>query len=192
MKKNILWYLLVFLIAACNNTNQNKTAEKNTLKDTTQTAIATKINTEDVLQIKDTAQQYFKVAILKNNQLYINYEGDFPLGIYAGKNFNLQFPASKKMMKISHYLVVYFKEPEVGTFPIVASGNEKGKPTLIFTPEVDGSYGIGVAATEGQVTITKYTATSVSGNLTAKGKDTDGNKIEIKAVFQHVSNNNVD
>ena len=192
MKKNILWYMLVVLLAACNNASQKKVVENSIKKDTISTANTTKINTEDVLQIKDTIEQYFKVAILKNNQPYINYEGDFPLGIYAGKNFNLQFPASKRMMKISHYLVVYFKEPSVGTFPIAASGNEKGKPTLIFTPEVDGSYGIGVAATEGQVIITKYSPAAVSGSLTAKGKDTDGNSIEIKSVFQNVGNHNVD
>ena len=104
MKNNNLLYLFVFLLAACNSTTQKKVVENYPIKDS---VLAFKlIKTDDVLQIKDSGQQYFKVIILKNNQPCINYEGDFPLGIYAGKNFNLQFPASKRMMKISHYLVL--------------------------------------------------------------------------------------
>jgi hypothetical protein len=101
-------------------------------------------------------------------------------------------PASPRMLKTSDFLVLYFRGVTPGTFPIAPSGSEKGKPTLIFTPVVDGNYGVGVGATEGKVTITKYSANSVTGSIDAKGKDTDGNEITIKASFMNVKNNDLD
>jgi hypothetical protein len=106
-------------------------------------------------------------------------------------NFNIEFPASKRMLKISHSLVLYFKGIEMGTFAIAPSGSEKGKPTIIFTPEKDGAYGIGVSMLSGNVTITKYSTQAVSGNLNAEGKDTDGNSINVTAAFINVKNNNL-
>lgn len=138
--------------------------------------------------VKDTGQQYFTVTVLKNNRPYINYEGDFPAATFDGGNFTLQLAASKRMLAISHLLVLYFNGVSKGFFPIVPDGNEKGKPTMIFTPEKDGNYGLNISAETGSVTITNYAPKSVSGKCEAKAKDSDGNEILIKAEFINVKN----
>ncbi len=145
-----------------------------------------------LIPLKDSGQQYFRIAVQKNNQLFAAYEGDFPIGFFDGDNFTLELPASKRMLKISHLLVLYFNGITTGTFPVAASGNEKGKPTMVFTPEIDGNYGISVSPDEGEVIITKYSAKTVSGKFTSKGKDMDGNNIAIQAEFINVKNNNLE
>lgn len=142
--------------------------------------------------LQDSGQQYFRIAVQKNNQPFAAYEGDFPIGFFDGDNFTLELPASKRMLKISHLLVLYFNGIKTGTFPVVASGNEKGKPTMVFTPEQDGNYGISVSPDEGEVTITEYSEKAVSGKITARGKDMEGNSINIQAEFINVKNNNLD
>lgn len=140
--------------------------------------------------LKDTGQQYFTVTVFKDNKPYIHYEGDFPAATFDGDNFALQLAASKRMLAISHLLVLYFNGISKGVFPIVPDGNEKGKPTMIFTPEKDGNYGLNISADTGSVTITSYTPKSVSGKCEAKAKDSDGNEILIKAEFINVKNLN--
>jgi hypothetical protein len=142
--------------------------------------------------LQDSGQQYFRIAVQKNNQPLAAYEGDFPIGFSDGDNFTLELAASKRMLKISHLLVLYFNGITTGTFPVAASGNEKGKPTMVFTPEKDGNYGISVSPDEGEVIITKYSAKTVSGKFTSKGKDMDGNSITIQAEFINVKNNNLE
>jgi hypothetical protein len=144
-----------------------------------------------VSALKDTGQQYFTVTVLKNNQPYIHYEGDFPAATFDGDNFTLQLAASKRILAVSHLLVLYFNGIAKGVFSIVADGNEKGKPSLIFTPEKDGNYGSGISADSGTVTITDYSPKSASGKITGKGKDEEGNEIFIKAEFINVKNLNL-
>lgn len=146
------------------------------------------VEVPDAKVLKDTGQQYFTVAVLKNNQPYINYEGDFPTGTFDADNFTLQLPASKRMLSISHLLVLYFNGIDKGIFPLVNGGNEKGKPVLILTPEQEGNYGLNISADTGAVTITSYSPKSASGKITAKGKDAEGNEILIKAEFINVKN----
>jgi hypothetical protein len=141
--------------------------------------------------IKDSGQQYFRITVQKNDKPFAAYEGDFPIGFFDGDNFTLELPASKRMLKISHLLVLYFNGIKTGTFPVAASGNEKGKPTMVFTPEIEGNYGISVSPDEGEVIITKYSAKTVSGKFSSKGKDMDGNSIAIQAEFINVKNNNL-
>jgi hypothetical protein len=119
------------------------------------------------------------------------YEGNWPIAEFTGDYCTIQMPASKRMLKISNYLVLYFRGITKGTFPIVSSGSEKGKPTLIYTPEKDGAYGVGVGANEGSVEIGKYSEKSLSGKLNAKGVDENGQEIIIKAEFINIRNNNL-
>jgi hypothetical protein len=179
-----------FCITSCNP--QNKKA--NTEKITVDTAIKSKsivTVAEQPLAITDTGQQYFKVTVTKNNQPFAQYEGDFPIAMFDETNFNIQFPANKRMLKISHFLILYFKGIQSGSFAVAQSGSEKGKPTIIFTPEKDGNYGIGVPMLTGTVSITNYSQKTVTGTLEAEGKDTDGNIIHVKAAFINVKNNDL-
>lgn len=199
MKKILIVRLSVifFIIAACKQSTTSSKEEQKGKPDSVipvkEAAVATQENeTPPLPALKDTGQQYFIVSVLKNNQPYISYEGDFSIGVFDGDYFILQMPASKRILKISHLLILYFKGIATGTFTVAPSGSEKGKPTLVFTPEKDGNYDIGVSAEEGQVTITKYSGNSVSGSIDAKGKDMDGNTISIKATFINAKNNNLD
>jgi hypothetical protein len=189
-----LFFSSTILFCSCNSAKRNKDGDKfvTVAGDTTtiKQKSVEKTNTP-LLNITDTGQQYFKITVTKNNQPYCTYEGDFPIAMFDETNFNIQFPASKRMLKISHFLVLYFKGIAVGIFAIAPSGSEKGKPTIIFTPEKDGAYGIGVSMLSGNVTITKYSTQAVSGNLNAEGKDTDGNSINVTAAFINVKNNNL-
>ena len=112
-----------------------------------------------------------------------------PKGLQSGKNMSIQFPASKRMLKISHGMIMYFNSPSAGTFQIAPSGNEKEKPVIIFTPEIEGAYGIATSAASGTVTITKFADAQISGNIEATGKDEKGNTIVIQAAFINVKNN---
>ncbi len=189
-KTNFFLLIATCCILSCNQNNKRGAAEKIVIDTNTKNKVNL-IVTEQPLVIADSGQQYFKVTVTKNNQPYIQYEGDFPIAMFDEANFNIQFPASKRMLKISHFLVLYFKGIAVGSFPVAPSGNEKGKPTIIFTPEKDGAYGIGVSMLSGTVSITKYSKQAVSGNIDAEGKDTDGNTIHIKASFINVKNNDL-
>lgn len=194
MKPLLALAAIIFFISCKNNSSKNNEKPKDSIS----TAPVAKKDTPSVVQTPeitmpaDSGKPYFKVAVYKNDQPYKSYEGNFPIATFLGDYLTLQMPASPRMLKTSDYLVLYFKGITTGTFPIAPSGSEKGKPTLIFTPEIDGSYGIGVGANEGQVTITKYSARFVTGSIEAKGKDTDGNIIIMKASFMNVKNNDLD
>jgi hypothetical protein len=189
--------VLIISVFACSNTGRDKTQHNDVSLGVDSTSSVPKSNTGAVANklipvINDSGQQYFRIVVQKNDKLFAAYEGDFPIGFFDGDNFTLELPASKKMLKISHLLVLYFNGITTGTFPVAASGNEKGKPTMVFTPEQDGNYGISVSPDEGEVIITKYSAKTVSGRITSKGKDIDGNSITIQAEFINVKNNNLD
>jgi hypothetical protein len=191
-KINTFLVITVLCMGACNQNDKKINTEKSVI-DTIVKDKSKVVVTEDTTlpMPKDTGQQYFKVLVTKNSQPMAQYEGDFPIAMFDEANFSIQFPASSRMLKISHFLVLYFKGIMVGSFPVVISGHEKGKPTIIFTPEKDGAYGIGVSMITGNVNITKYSAAIVSGNLDAEGKDTDGNNIHVKASFINIKNNDL-
>jgi hypothetical protein len=192
MKKIFLGVMMAFIIAGCNSSSEKNTAATKTKnlppQQQTKQPIA---DLYTMPPLTDTGQQYFQVRVWKNDSLLAGYEGDWPIAAYADNNFNLQMAASERMLKISHFLVLYFNSPGAGTFPIVPSGNEKGKPTLIFTPEKEGSYGIGISAEEGTVNISAYSEKKLSGTIEAKGKDENGNEVLIKANFINIKNNNL-
>ena len=197
MKIILCFSLLLLSLVSCKQKQKENTGiEKK--QDTTVAQLG--MNTDTVVEslvpalipLNDSGQQYFRIAVQKNGNLFAAYEGDFPIGFFDGDNFTLELSASKRMMKISHLLVLYFNGITTGTFPVAASGNEKGKPTMVFTPEIDGNYGISVSPDEGEVVITEYSAKAVSGRFTSKGKDIEGNSITIQAEFINVKNNNLE
>lgn len=194
MKPLLTLYGFVLFLSCNNNGSKNNEKPKDTLSaTTTEKTTAPPINQiPEIIMPADSGKPYFKVAIYKNVQPFKSYEGNFAIASFSGDYLTLQMPASPRMLKISDFLVLYFRGVTPGTFPIVPSGSERGKPTLIFTPETDGSYGVGVSAAEGQVTITKYSVKSVSGSIEAKGKDTDGNDIIMKASFMNIKNNDLE
>jgi hypothetical protein len=196
MKIILCFSLLLLSLVSCKQKQKENTGIKK-MQDTT---VAQQEKNPDtvveslvpaLISLKDSGQQYFRIAVQKNGNLFAAYEGDFPIGFSDGDNFTLELPASKRMLKISHLLVLYFNGITTGTFPVAASGNEKGKPTMVFTPEIDGNYGISVSPDEGEVIITEYSAKTVSGKFTSKGKDMEGNNISIRAEFINVKNNNL-
>jgi hypothetical protein len=139
--------------------------------------------------LPDSGKPFFRVAVYKAGKLFTQYEGDWAIALQSGKLMSIQFPASRRMLKISHGMIMYFNSPSVGTFPVVFSGNEKAKPVVIFTPEVDGAYGIGVSAATGTVNITSYEPNNLAGTIEAEGKDEKGNTLNLQAAFIHVKNN---
>ena len=187
---------LAALLLSCNSKDKKSTTVENGSNPTKDTITVKERTDENItttpLIINDTGQQYFKVVVTKNNQILAEYEGDFAIPLFSENLFNLQMPANKRMLKISHFLVLYFNSPAVGSFPIAPSGNEKGKPTLIFTPEVDGNYGIGISADSGTVVFTKFSDKTLSGSIDASGKDTEGKKIHIRAAFINLKNNSLE
>ena len=140
----------------------------------------------------DNGKPFFKTTIYKNDKPYVSFEGDYAIALNDANNFNLQLSKSKRMMTVDDYVVLYFNGIATGDFPIVSSGNEKGRPTLIYTPATDGVYGIGISADSGTVHISKYDAGALSGRLEAYGFDTDSNRFVVKATLINIKNNNLD
>ena len=70
------------------------------------------------LNIVDTGQVYFKVNCTKNNQPYINYEGDYPVGSRLDSDFTIQLCASKHILDVSDMLNIdiYIKGIVTGNF----------------------------------------------------------------------------
>jgi hypothetical protein len=132
------------------------------------------------LNIVDTGQVYFKVNCTKNNQPYINYEGDYPVGSRLDSDFTVQLCASKHILDVSDMLNIdiYIKGIVTGNFPVIV-GNEQGKATMLMTPVKGNSFTPG----EGSITITKYNDTLISGKFEGHGIDYDSNKMTISGVF---------
>lgn len=145
-----------------------------------------KISEIKELNIADTGQVYFKVDVTKNNQPYINYEGDYPVGSRYDSNFTIQLCASKHILEVSDMLNIdiYIKKITTGNFPVMVN-SEQEKATMNMTPLKGNSFAPG----EGIVTITKYNDSLISGKFAAKGMDYDSNKMIIKGVFLNLKYN---
>ena len=145
-----------------------------------------KIAGQKELNIPDTGQVYFKVNVTKNNEPYINYEGDYPVGSRYDSNFTIQLCASKHILEVSDMLNIdiYIKRITTGNFPVMVN-SEQEKATMNMTPLKGNSFAPG----EGSVTITKYNDSLISGKFAAKGMDYDSNKMIIKGVFLNLKYN---
>jgi|CXWL01.1.fsa_nt_gi hypothetical protein len=187
----IFFYCVLF--ASCNQNTNAPADEKKAVNDSTiNTAAGTAQDTDNIpslVPLADSGKPYFKVAVYRNKEALAQYEGDWAIPLQSGKNMSIQFSASRQLSKIAHFMVLYFNSPSQGSFQIAPSGNEKGKPTLIFTQENDGEYGIGTAALSGTVNITNYAASQISGDIKAAGKDEKGNLITMQIAFVNLKNN---
>lgn len=195
LKPVLVYFSFALILTGCKEQeNKPQTSKSETIAtDSTKTIISagSDMTVPALPAVTDSGKPYFKVAVYKNNRPLVSYEGDWAIAISNGNNFNIQFASSKRALKISDLLILYFNGASTGTFPLVAYGNEKGKPTLIFTPELNGSYGIGVSAFTGSVVISKYSTEAVSGTIDAEGKNENGEVVQVKAAFVNVRNNNV-
>jgi hypothetical protein len=187
MRKISLFFSVLIFFMACRPSShkglQTQTTEK---KDTVLPGLP------DVEIPADSGKPYFKIIIYKNSKPEVSFEGDYAIALRDANNISLQLSKSKRLMAIDDYVVLYFNGIAAGDFPIVSSGNEAGKPTLIYTPAKDGAYGIGISADSGMVHINKYDAEKFSGRFDAYGMDTDSNRFVIKAAFVNIKNNNLD
>jgi hypothetical protein len=184
------------LFASCKQNTGSTTATDKIVKDTAAGTAAVKPQTESSIpplaELQDNGKPFFKVAVYKQNKPFVAYEGDWAIVLQAGKNMNIQFSASKHLMKLTHGMTLYFNSPSEGSFPIAPSGNEKGKPVVIFTPEEDGAVGLAVSPSSGTVKITKYSNSLISGTIEASGKDVNGAAVFIQAAFINLKNNVVE
>jgi hypothetical protein len=132
------------------------------------------------LNIPDTGQVYFKVNVTKNNEPYLNYEGDYPVGSRLDSDFTVQLCASKHILDVSDMvnIDIYIKEIVTGKFPVIVA-TEQGKATILLTPVKGSSF----VPDEGSVTITKYDDKLISGKFEGRGMDYDSNKMSISGVF---------
>lgn len=187
-----VFILYVFIISCNQNANtpaDNQKATKDSNISINKIVEPTAKIIPPLSAIPDSGKPYFKIMVYRNKEVLTQYEGDWAIPIQAGKLITIQFSASRQLSKIANFLVLYFNSPSHGSFPVVQSGNEKEKPTIIFTPETDGAYGIGISASSGTVNISKYTGAQISGSIEAVGKDTNGNEITIQAAFVNLDNN---
>jgi hypothetical protein len=147
---------------------------------------AEKTTAQNEISIVDTGQAYFKVIVTKNDEPYINYEGDYPVGSKFDSNFTIQLCASRHILEVSDMLNIdiYTKKIVTGNFSVILS-NEQGKATMNMTPLKDNSF----APDEGSVTITKYNDSLISGKFSAKGMDYDSNKMLVRGVFLNLKYN---
>ena len=135
--------------------------------------------------ILDTGQVYFKVNVTKNNQPYLNYQGDYPIATKQDTFFTIQLNASRDLSIPSDVLGidVYIKQMSTGSFPVVGILNrEQGKATMLMTTPKGNAF----QSKEGSVTITKYTDSLFSGKFEGKATNYEGNKMAVNGVLLNV------
>ena len=142
------------------------------------------------LSVIDTGQVYFHVILTKNNQPFKNYEGDYPVATKLDSSIAIQLFASKHILDITDMLdmTVYAKEKSMGNFPVNINP-EKGKAIMNMTTVKNEEVGSSILLDKGNMAITKYTDSLISGNFHASGMDADSNKISLSGLFLNVKYN---
>ena len=139
--------------------------------------------------IVDTGQVWFNVTVTKNDTPYIHYEGDWPLLLMSNNSVTIQLSASKKLMSITNMLTIYMHGLPEGKVPVVLSGREKDKVSMVMSQVIDGNYDIPILPSEGFLTITKNTGKILSGNFETKAIDADKNNFLLTGAFLNVGVN---
>lgn len=142
-----------------------------------------KIGKEEQLTVVDTGQTWFRVKITKNDSLYMDYEGSWPVFFLSGNSGTLQLSKSKQIMSITEILTIYMNGMPSGKVPVVMSNQQKGTVSMIFMPVNDGAYGLAISASEGFFNITKNVNEIVNGNFEAKANDLNNDVYMFKGYF---------
>jgi hypothetical protein len=187
--RTLFLFCFSLIILSCKN-DQKKQEEQ---KDISATAATTstaaekqpeqKIVKQEELAVVDTGQTWFRVKITKNDSVWMDYEGSWPVFFLSGNSATLQLSKSKKIMSITDILTIYMNGMPSGKVPVVLLNREKGTASMIMSPVTDGAYGLPISATEGSFTITKNVNEIVSGNFEAKAIDLNKDVYLFKGYF---------
>ena len=139
--------------------------------------------------IVDTGQVWFNVTVTKNDTPYIHYQGDWPLLLMSNNSVTIQLSASKKLMSITNMLTIYMHGLPEGKVPVVLSGREKDKVSMVMSQVIDGNYDIPILPSEGFLNITKNTGKVLSGSFEAKAIDANKDIFLITGTFLNVGVN---
>lgn len=176
------------IMLSCKNEQKQNTVQQTTAKKDS-TVIAVKpqpeqpIANDEQLAIVDTGQTWFRVKITKNDSLYMDYEGSWPVFFESNNSATLQLSKSKQIMSVSDILTFYMNGVPSGKAPVVLSNSEKGTVSMIMMPVIDGAYGLAISADEGSFTITKNVNSIVSGNFEAKAIDLNKDVFLFRGYF---------
>ncbi len=189
MKKILLLICVSLIIYSCKNDQQKSPAQQAAAVATAPTTTpaekpkAEQNIVEEHLPIVDTGQTWFRVKITKNDSLYMDYEGSWPVFFESNNSATLQLSKSKQIMSVSDILTFYMNGVPTGKAPVVLSNSEKGTVSMIMMPVIDGAYGLAISATEGFFTITKNVNSIVSGNFEAKAIDLNKDVFLFRGYF---------
>ncbi len=139
--------------------------------------------------IVDTGQVWFNVTVTKNDTPYIHYDGDWPLLLMSNNSVTIQLSASKKLMSITNMLTIYMHGLPEGKVPVVLSGREKDKVSMVMSQVIDGNYDIPILPGEGFLNITKNTGKVLSGSFEAKAIDANKDIFLLTGTFLNVGVN---
>ena len=183
MKKIFALLCLFVIIISCqDNQQQKKTEAISQGKDSVANEkLPTKEKTE--LKIVDTGQTWFRVHITKNDTLFMDYEGSWPLLLESNNSATLQLSKSRDIMGITDILTIYMNGLPHGKVPVVLSNREKETVSMIMSPITDGAYGLPISPTEGFFSITKNINSVVSGIFEAKAVDLNEDVYEFNGYF---------
>ena len=176
--KNIFIICFLISLVSCNNEKQNSVAGKATTSDSQ--VVVGKGHSEPKadlapLPIVDTGQTWFRVYITKNDSVFMDYEGSWPIFFLSNNSATLQLSKSKQIMGITEILTIYMNGMPTGPAPILASNRDKGTVSMIMSPVEDGAYGLPIWPSEGTFNLTKNVDSIVSGNFQGKGLDINTN-----------------
>jgi hypothetical protein len=187
----ILFFICAFvtILLSCNNDQKQTTEQQTPAKKDTPVVAANPqpeqkiIKQEEQLPIVDTGQTWFRVKITKNDSVYMDYEGSWPVFFLSGNSATLQLSKSKKIMSVTDILTIYMNGMPTGKVPIVPSNREKGTASMIMSTVTDGAYGIPILPTEGFMNVTKNVNEIVSGNFEGKAIDANKDTYLFKGYF---------
>ena len=95
-------------------------------------------------------------------------------------------------MSITNMLTIYMHGLPAGKVPIVISGRDPDKVSMVMSQVIKGNYDIPILPSEGFLTITKNTGKVLSGSFESKAVDADKNKFGVTGTFLNVEVNNSD
>ena len=188
--RTLFLFCASFMILSCQSGQKKQDEQKDIAATAASTATIVEkqpeqkiVKHEEQLPIVDTGQTWFRVKITKNDSVYMDYEGSWPVFFLSNNSATLQLSKSKNIMSVTDILTVYMNGMPSGKAPVVLSNREKGTVSMIMMPVTDGAYGLPISADEGFFTITKNVNEIVSGNFEAKAVDLNKAVYLFKGFF---------